>query len=110
MIKKAYEYFNNRDIDGVLSLMQPGVKWPNGWKGGYVNGHEAVKAYWQRQWKELDPKVTPVSINEKDDNKLEVEVHQLVKDLQGNVIADGIIKHIYFFESSLISGMELEPV
>ncbi len=108
LIKKAYEAFNGRNIDEALSLMHPDVKWPNGWEGRYVYGHDAVRDYWTRQWKEFDPKVMPVSIHENDNEQIEVDVHQLVKDLQGNVLADGTIKHIYSFENGLIAKMEIE--
>lgn len=108
IIKKAYEAFNAIDIDKVLSFMHPQVKWPNGWEGGFVYGHNAVREYWTRQWKELDPIVVPVSINEQNNEQAEVEVHQLVKDLKGNILADEIVKHIYFFEKGYITAMEIE--
>ena len=38
LITRAYEAFNARDIDALLSLMHPDVHWPNGWEGGYVEG------------------------------------------------------------------------
>ena len=107
LIIKAYESFNARKIEDVLDLMSPDVKWPNGWEGGYLYGREAVKDYWVRQWKELEPNVTPVSINEIGEGEYEVEVQQLVKDLNGNVIADGLVKHFYFFENGLIAKMEI---
>ncbi len=108
IINKAYEGFNKRDVDGVLSLMDNEVTWPNGWEGGYVHGHAEVKDYWTRQWKEINPHVTPVSILERADGRLEVEVQQLVKDLQGKVLADGSVKHIYSFKNGLITKMEIE--
>ncbi len=108
VIAKAYKAFNARDIVGVLSLMHPDVKWPNGWEGGYVYGHAEVKDYWTRQWKEINPNVLPERIHEKDDGRVEVEVHQLVKDLEGKILADGMTKHVYSFENGLITKMEIE--
>ena len=57
-IKSLYEAFNAREIDRALRAMQPDVDWPNGWEGGRVHGREAVRDYWTRQWKALDPVVT----------------------------------------------------
>jgi hypothetical protein len=57
VIRKAYDGFNNRRVDEVLVLMHPDVHWPNGWEGGYVEGQE---------WKEIDPHVSPISIEEKE--------------------------------------------
>jgi len=107
LIHEAYAAFNARDVDKVLSAMQPDVRWSNGWEGGYVNGHAEVRNYWTRQWKELDPNVRPVGFREREDGSLEVEVHQIVKDLSGNTLFDGVVKHIYTFENGLIKSMEM---
>lgn len=110
LIKKAYVAFNARDLDAVLVYMDADVHWPNGWEGGYVDGHNAVKDYWTRQWNELNPVVTPISFTEKPDGKLEVLVHQLVKDLTGTVLWDGTVNHVYTFEKGKIKSMEIQPV
>lgn len=110
MIRQAYAAFNSRDIDAALSIMHPDVHWPNGWEGGYVNGHKEVKNYWTRQWKEIDSKAEPVAIKEKQNGQIEVDVHQTAKDLQGNVLFDGMVKHIYTIENGLVKNMEIEKV
>jgi hypothetical protein len=108
LIKKAYSAFNRRDIDAVLTTFHPEVQWANGWEGGYVNGYDEVRDYWTRQWKEIDPNVEPTGFKEREDGKLEVEVHQLAKDMQGNVLFDGMVKHIYTFRDDLIASMDIE--
>lgn len=108
LIKKAYAAFNARDIDTVLSTMHTDVHWPNGWEGGYVTGHDEVRSYWTRQWKEIDPTVEPLGFTERQDGQIEVEVHQIAKDLEGNILFDGKVKHIYSIENGLITNMEIE--
>jgi len=108
LIHQAYDAFNRRDIDAVLQLMHPEVQWPNGWEGGYVYGHEAVRAYWTRQWQVLDPHVEPVSINEKPDGRFDVQVHQVVKDREGTLLMDRHLAHIYTFRNGLVLKMEIE--
>ena len=107
IIQKAYDAFNARDIDAVLSLMEKDVHWPNGWEGGYVNGHDEVREYWTRQWKEVVPRVTPLAMQKTNDGKIDVEVRQLVKNLQGAVVFDGILHHIYTFNNAKIKSMEI---
>ena len=104
-----FDAFNKRDIAQVLTTMHPDVHWPNGWEGGYVNGHDEVKNYWTRQWKELNPLVEPTAFNERQDGRLEVKVHQIVKDLQGNLLFDGTVKHIYTLQDGLLRRMDIEP-
>jgi hypothetical protein len=108
IINKIYTAFNNRDIDGVLKFFSADVEWPNGWEGGYVHGHSEVRDYWTRQWAEIDPTVTPESIKPLTDGRLLVEVKQVVKDLQGDIVFDGQLKHIYEFEGGLIKRMIIE--
>src|SRR6476620_10479898 len=108
LLHQAYAAFNSRDIDAALQLMHLQVQWPNGWEGGWVHGHDAVRDYWTRQWQVLDPHVTPVAITEREDGRLEVQVHQVVKDTQGALLMNGTVIHVYTFEKGLITKMEIE--
>lgn len=107
LVRHVYDRFNARDIDAILLHMHPDVHWPNGWEGGYVNGHDEVRAYWTRQWKEIDPTVDPVGIETDTPCNIRVTVHQIVKDLAGNVLSDGYVKHLYTIRDGLIAGMEI---
>ena len=53
-VRELYGGFDARDIDTCLAGMVPDVDWPNAWEGGYVKGHDEVRAYWTRQWAEVD--------------------------------------------------------
>ena len=108
IIEAAYAFFNARDINKILALMHVDIVWPNGWEGGYVNGKDEVKAYWTRQWKELDPNVEPVAFTETENGKLSVDVHQIVRDHSGRILADTIVKHVYTFDEGLIKSMEIK--
>ena len=110
LIKKAYTAFNSRDIDTALLTMHPDVQWPKAFEGGYVNGHNEITEYWTRQWTEINPNVEPVGFNEKEDGTLEITVHQIVKNLQGAMIFDGIVKHVYTLQDGLLRRMDIELV
>jgi ketosteroid isomerase-like protein len=51
LLRRAYAAFNSRDIDGVLASMRPDVEWPNGMEGGYVFGHDQVRASFEKETK-----------------------------------------------------------
>jgi nuclear transport factor 2 (NTF2) superfamily protein len=108
LLKRMYREFNARNIDAVLSVMQADVKWPNGWEGGYVVGHDAVRDYWTRQWAEIDPTVMPEGFEALDDGRLRVRVHQLIRDSAGKLLSDKIVNHTYRFDGGKISGMVIE--
>ena len=61
LLKRLYDRFNSRDIDGVLAALADDVAWANGMDGGHVHGREAVREYWTRQWSMVSPHVEPVS-------------------------------------------------
>lgn len=103
-----YQDFNNRNIDAVLAFLHADVDWPNGWEGGYVHGHEEVRAYWLRQWREINPKVEPVSFFERTDGDIAVKVHQLIQDLNGRILSDGQVTHVYTFEEGKVRKMVIQ--
>ncbi|HEY5390790.1 MAG TPA: nuclear transport factor 2 family protein [Hanamia sp.] len=110
LVKKAYAAFNSRDIDTALSTFHTGVQWPKAFEGGYVTGHDEIRKYWTRQWSEINPNVDPIGFHERHDGTIEVTVHQIVKDLQGNLIFDGTVKHIYTLQDELLRRMDIELV
>ena len=73
LLRRAYAAFNARDIEAVLSMMHPDVEWPNGMKGGYVYGHDGVRAYWTRQWDLIDPVVEPQAFSTEPDGRILVK-------------------------------------
>ena len=107
LINNAYAAFNARDIDAALATMHPDVQWPKAFEGGYVSRHEAIREYWTRQWTEINPTVQPVGFKEREDGSLEVAVAQVVKDLNGDVLFDGVVKHIYTLQDGLLRKMDI---
>ena len=107
LIERAYAAFNARDIDAVLDVLHPDVEWANGMEGGSVHGHDGVRAYWRRQWTMIDPRVDPVRIVRNADGSFVVDVHQVVRDLDGTVVADRVVQHVYVFEHDLVRSMRI---
>jgi hypothetical protein len=107
LIEHAYSAFNNRDIDAALTLMTEDVSWPKASEGGKVVGKEGIRAYWTRQWGEFDPHVEPITVTEEDGGKVRVRVHQLVKSLQGDVLSDSEVLHVFTVNTGLIAAMDL---
>ncbi len=108
LITKAYAAFNARDMDAVLSAMHPDVEWPRALDGDYVHGRDAIRAHWTKQWSEVDPYADPIGFNERPDGTVEVAVHQVIKDLKGKPMVEGIVKHVYTVKDGLLRKMELQ--
>ena len=108
LLISAYANFNARAIDAVLEAMDSDVDWPNGMEGGRVHGHSGVRAYWMRQWGLIDPHVEPVSFKTDEIGRTVVTVHQVVRDLDGTVLLDQMVEHVYRIEDGLIQSMEIQ--
>ena len=107
LIAQAYAAFNNRDVDSALALMTEDVTWPKASEGGKVAGKEEIRSYWTRQWGQFDPHVEPLTITDEDGGKTQVRVHQLVKSLQGDVLSDSEVLHVFTLRDGLIAAMDL---
>jgi hypothetical protein len=106
--RQLYDAFNNRHVERVLGMMADDVDWPNAWKGGRLLGRDAVGDYWTAQWQELDPRVDPLAVVERADGSLEVTVHQMVRAVDGQLLADGEVLHVYRLDGDLIRRMDVE--
>ncbi len=107
-LKRIYDGFNARDIETVLAAMHEDVIWANGMEGGHVHGRDEVRRYWIRQWAMLDPHVEPVTFAQGREGQVVVGVHQLVRDLKGNLLADKMVGHVFRIENGLIKRFDIQ--
>jgi hypothetical protein len=107
LLQKAYNAFNNRDIEAALAAMHPDVDWPNGMEGGRVYGHAAVHDYWSRQWGLIDPHVEALRFQVDEAGRILIDVHAVVRDLTGTLLSDTMVQHVYTIEDGLIRTMEI---
>ena len=108
LLTQAYRDFNARRMEDVLARMHPHVEWANGMEGGHVHGVDEVRAYWTRQWSMIDPHVEPLRIEREQAGRFVVEVHQVVRDLKGNLLLDTVVHHAYSIREGLIERMDIE--
>ena len=107
LLKCLYDRFNARDIEAVLAMLHSDVVWANGMDGGHVYGHDGVRSYWKRQWAMIDPHVEPNDFSADVNGAFNVVVHQTVRDLDGNVLSDKIVGHIFRLEGGLIQRFDI---
>jgi ketosteroid isomerase-like protein len=106
-LQNLYDAFNKREIETIIALMRPDVKWANGLEGGFVHGRDAVREYWTNQFKDIQAELETLKFETDEKNRNVVTVHQIIKDLQGNVLADATIHQIFTIEDRLISLYEI---
>ena len=88
LLRDRYAAFKARDVDSVLAHVDPHVDWSNAFEGGRVHGREAVREYRRRQFKAIDPRVDPERFTATEDGRVAVGVHQIVRDLDGAIVAE----------------------
>jgi ketosteroid isomerase-like protein len=115
LLKRIYDRFNARDIDGVLTALTDDVAWANGMDGGYVHGREAVRAYWARQWAMVSPHVEPVGFRRTADGAIVAEVRQTVRDLEGKPLEgqthglrDKTVGHVFRLREGRVARFDIQ--
>ncbi len=106
-LQRLYARFNARDMEAVLASLAEDVMWANGMEGGHVHGRDGVRSYWTRQWAMLDPHVEPVEFAEGRDGEVVVEVHQVVRDLDGKLLVDQMVGHIFRIEDGMVRRFDI---
>ncbi len=105
MLQDVYRALNDRDIDAFLDHVAPGVDWPDEVSGSRVHGRDAVRAYLQKQWKEIDPTDEPMRINIAKDGSAHVLVDRLVRAPGGEILQNLKVEHVFEFDGAFISRM-----
>ena len=107
LLRHVYAAFNRGEFETVLAKMHPDVDWPNGWEGGWVHGRDEVREYWKRQFQQIHSRVEPQGFRIEKDGRIAIEVHQVVHDNDGKLVADKMVGHVYQLEDGLIRNMEI---
>lgn len=110
LLRNVYALFNGREIESVLAAMHPEVVWANGMEGGHVHGRDEVRSYWKRQWAIIDPHVEPLEISPEEKGEVVVKVHQVVRDLSRNLLADRLVIHVFQIRDGLIRRFDIRDM
>jgi ketosteroid isomerase-like protein len=76
-------------------------------EGGRELGHEAVRAYWTRQFRLIDSHVEPVGFSEDEPGRVVVDVDQVVRKLDGELLSEQRVQHVYTLRDGLIVRMDI---
>ena len=55
----------------------------------------------------IDPHVEPIEFSNSPEGEVVVEVHQVVRDLNGNLLADKMVGHMFRIENGLIKRFDI---
>jgi hypothetical protein len=109
LLRRAYAAFNARNIPAALATMHANVDWPNVLDGVRLHGHAQVRDYWAHQFATFDPRVEPTAMSVDADERIVVQVHQVVRRLDGTLLGDSMVHHVYTLLEGLILRMDVVP-
>jgi len=115
VLKRMYDSFNAKDMEGVLRALTDDVAWANGMDGGHVHGREGVREYWTRQWAIVSPHVEPMTFDRATDGSIVVDVRQSVRNLQGGPLEDqkhGLrdkaVGHVFHLQEGKVTRFDIQ--
>jgi hypothetical protein len=72
-----------------------------------VIGRAAVRDYWRRQFAQIDPRARPRGFADAGDGRGAVTLHQLVRALDGTVLADREVTYVSSLRGGLVVRMDV---
>ena len=108
-LRGTYAAFNARDIDAALAALREDVDWPNSIDGTRAVGHDEVRCYWSRQFREIDSHVEPKRFGVDPEGRVIVDVHHVFRDRDGSLLDDRMVRHVYTVSEGLIVQMDVSP-
>ncbi|HME69352.1 MAG TPA: nuclear transport factor 2 family protein [Myxococcota bacterium] len=106
LLQRTYDAFNRRQIDEVLSVLDPEVSWPNMLERRFIRGHRAVREYWEGQFQLINSHVEPTHFTPHGSMVI-VDVRQVVRDLRTDQVGEQHVTHAYTFRGDLIARMQV---
>jgi limonene-1,2-epoxide hydrolase len=107
LLQSLYTAFNKGELETIISVMHPDVKWANGVEGGFVYGRDAVREYWTNQYQVIQVQLEILKFETDETDRNVVTVHQIVRDLQGNLLVDTTVEQIFTIENGAIVLYEI---
>ena len=109
LLRRLYDAHTRRDIEAALAGLTADVAWPNVAKGIVLHGRDEVRAYWTDQFASIDPHVEPRSIAAGGSpDEVVVRVHQVIRSLDGALLRDGEVTHVFTFRDDLVCRMSTQ--
>jgi ketosteroid isomerase-like protein len=106
IVAEIYDALNARDLDELLEHLAPEVEWANGIDGGREHTRAGVRAFWEKTWKEVNPRIEPTEMETMGD-MVHVRVQQFVTTLAGAVLQNKKVEHIFTFAGPFVSRLEV---
>jgi ketosteroid isomerase-like protein len=106
LIRRAYDAFNRGDFVAATAVMSEDVDWHDTWTDSRRRGPAAVRAHWHRLTYHLVPRVEIRGVRCIDRRRVVVDVHLLIHDGAGKLLAEADVLHHIRLRDGMILRMD----
>lgn len=106
LLGAAYAAYNRRDAEHLLTLVTDDVEWPDGERR--MRGKHALREYWLEQWSRSRTHDAPGGFTLLPDGRVIVDIHQVVRTLDGTVVSRGEVTHVHRIRDGLIARPDID--
>jgi ketosteroid isomerase-like protein len=107
VLRRAYELFNAKDVDGFCALLDPDIVWPDLAGGPTLRGAGSVRDYWRNAFTVVSPRVIPHEFLV-DDDAVIVVIEREVLDLDGRTVGPvAVVVHRATFRDGRIAKLSI---
>jgi ketosteroid isomerase-like protein len=101
-LRRAYEFLNDGNLDGLVELLDPDVEWPDITGGSAVHGRAAFRRYWANALSVASPRIVPRDFLIDGDSVIAVLERQIF-DLEGRSLGPlAVVVHRVEFRGAFI--------
>jgi ketosteroid isomerase-like protein len=104
IVRRTYEAFNARDLEGALRHLSDQVTWSDG-EGGTLHGKAEVRKHWVEQWSTADPTIEVTKCTHTPDTIL-MAVRLRARTPEG-AIEQKDLENIFRVRAGLIDAMRI---
>jgi ketosteroid isomerase-like protein len=111
LVREVYDRFNDADIPGVLDFLDTDVEMPDVLHGTTLRGTEALREYWEEQFRLVDHSIMASEIVEVGDAVMVVAFHEVYERQGGQPLGRGVAAvHRLTFRGDRIAAIEYTGV
>ncbi|WP_426030633.1 nuclear transport factor 2 family protein [Caulobacter sp. DWP3-1-3b2] len=107
LIVRLHDALDRRDLDGLMRLFHPDVRFLDYLDGGELVGLAAVRAFYQRLFETMAPAVDLLTVTDLPDGRLSTELQVSIHDHSGHLWSDTRVTATYTVLEDLIQAVEL---
>jgi hypothetical protein len=107
LITRLHDALNRRDLDAAMAQIHPRARFRDYLEGGEVEGHVAVRDFYQRLFDTLSPGLDLITLKTLPGGRVRADIQSSVRDRSGHLWSDTRVVAIYTITDGLISSVEL---